>query len=58
MPELPGTELLASFAALALGIAAGQLLAGRISAGHARRAVEALALAGGVAAVVKGVLVW
>jgi uncharacterized membrane protein YfcA len=58
LPRLPATELLASFAALALGIAAGQLLAGRISAAHARRAVEALALAGGVAAVVKGVMVW
>jgi uncharacterized membrane protein YfcA len=58
LPRLPATELLTSFGALVLGIAAGQLLARRISVAGARRAVETLALAGGVATVVKGVLTW
>jgi uncharacterized membrane protein YfcA len=58
LPRLPAAEFVASFSALALGILAGQILSRRISAARARRAVVALALAGGVATVVKGVLVW
>jgi uncharacterized membrane protein YfcA len=58
LPRLPPAELVAAFGALALGVAAGQILSRRISAARARRAVVALALAGGIATVVKGVLVW
>lgn len=57
-PRIPAWDLTVSFAALAAGVLLGHLLAGRIPAAAARRAVLALALAGSSLAVVRGVLLW
>ncbi len=53
-PDLPGPSLAVSLAALALGLAGGELLARRIPAERANRAVMVLALGGAAATVVKG----
>lgn len=58
LPHLTRTELGVALAALAVGIVAGQALSPRVDPARARTAVVVLALAGGAATVVKGVLTW
>jgi len=58
LPHVAVPGLLAALVALVLGIVVGHFMAPRISASQARRAVETLALAGGLAAVIKGIAVW
>jgi uncharacterized membrane protein YfcA len=58
LPHVTVPELLLCLAGLALGLAGGQLLAGRVDHELARRLAIALALVSAVATVVKGVLSW
>jgi uncharacterized membrane protein YfcA len=58
LPHVPGSTLLVLLTALTGGIVVGNVLARRVSPGQARRAVVALALLGGLATMVKGVLTW
>jgi uncharacterized protein len=55
-PHLSATTWLVAGCSLALGVAIGHQLSGVVSAKHARRLVTALAVAGSLATVVKGVL--
>ena len=55
-PDLPARSLLVSLAALAVGLAGGELLSRRIPAERAGRAVLVLALAGAAATVAKGLI--
>ncbi|MET8545798.1 sulfite exporter TauE/SafE family protein, partial [Kitasatospora sp. NPDC004799] len=55
VPALPGTAWWLVAAALAGGAAVGRLLADRVPEGRARLLVLGLALAGGMATLVKGV---
>src|SRR5450756_2007369 len=57
-PHVPRSTLLVLLTALTGGIVVGNVLARRVSPGQARRAVVALALLGGLATMVKGVLTW
>ena len=58
LPQVSSAELLLCLAGLALGLAGGQLLAGRVDHETARRLAIGLALVSAVATVVKGVLAW
>jgi uncharacterized protein len=55
-PALPARSLLVSLAALAVGLAGGELLSRRVPAERAGRAVLVLALAGAAATVAKGLI--
>jgi uncharacterized protein len=57
LPSLGPAVWLVCGAALSTGLLAGELLGGRLGAARGRQVVIALALAGGVAAVVRGVAV-
>ncbi|HET7474550.1 MAG TPA: TSUP family transporter [Dermatophilaceae bacterium] len=57
-PSLPGSALLVSVAALAVGLAGGEVLSRRVSPERASRAVLVLATAGALSTVVKGVVSW
>ncbi|MHC1562216.1 TSUP family transporter [Actinomycetospora sp. C-140] len=56
MPRLDGAVWIAGVVALALGVALGDVVQRRLDPGTARRAVAVLALVGGLATVVRGVL--
>ena len=55
-PHLGASAIVLSLLALAVGLAAGELVSRRVSAAQARRLVVLLAMAGALATVVKGLL--
>ncbi len=58
LPRVSAAALGLSFAALAVGLAAGELLSRRVDHGLARRLAIGLALLGAVFTVVKGLVAW
>ena len=58
LPALPPVTWAVSAAALLAGVAAGERVHQRLGTGTGRRLIVAVAVAGGAAAVVRGVLAW